>query len=231
MSHNDALRGLIRELKDEELDEVTSSSATPGYMIPGAFVGPKGKKPQKKGIDKKDHTPVKFGGNGGALKEDADADIARIEQQLKSAKEKLANATERTKGQTFTSAGGSGGFGGPHYSLKQKVRSLQQALERAREDKARESSAQRTTSESIVSENRYVTYKMAEGTPRQKIGRAIREINAQLSELDRVVRMNARLKTETNLQSGEMWKSTAKGLAKLEGKLVSIANRLRELKA
>lgn len=157
MSHNDALRGLIRELKDEELDEVTSSSATPGYMIPGAFVGPKGKKPQKKGIDKKDHTPVKFGGNGGALKEDA--------------------------------------------------------------------------SNPLVSENRYVAYKMAEGTPRQKIGRAIREINAQLTELDRVVRMNARLKTETNLQSGEMWKSTAKGLAKLEGKLVSIANRLRELKA
>ncbi len=51
------------EKDDEELEEVSSSGAAGAYMTPAAFVGPKGRKPPKKGVNKNDFTPVKFGEN------------------------------------------------------------------------------------------------------------------------------------------------------------------------
>lgn len=138
--------------KWDKVDEESSSGAAGAYSTPNAFVGSKGRKPTRKGVDSKDFTPVKFG-----------------------------------EGAKMQPTG--------------------------------------------VNESRYNEYRMAEGHPRQKIGKAIREINSRLTEIDKLVRMNARLKNESNLQSNEMWKSTARGLATLEGRLISIANRIREFKA
>ena len=39
MTKLDTLRKLIKELVDEELDETSTSAATPGFLIPGAFRG------------------------------------------------------------------------------------------------------------------------------------------------------------------------------------------------
>ena len=77
----------------------------------------------------------------------------------------------------------------------------------------------------------YADFKASEGHPRQKIGRAIQEINRQINEINRVVRMSARLKKESNLDSGAMWKSTTESLNMLESKLNVLANRIRELKS
>ena len=46
---------------EEQVDETTSSGAAGAYSTPNAFVGPAGKKPPKKGVDKDDFKPVKFG--------------------------------------------------------------------------------------------------------------------------------------------------------------------------
>jgi hypothetical protein len=82
-----------------------------------------------------------------------------------------------------------------------------------------------------LKENRYLEFKQSEGTTAQKIGRAITEINRSLTELSHVVEMSARLKTECNVEGTGLWKRTGKHLAKMEGKLVSLSNKIRELKS
>lgn len=79
--------------------------------------------------------------------------------------------------------------------------------------------------------NRYNEFKIAEGTPSQKIGKAIREINRQISEVDRVLHMNERLKSESGINGEQLWKSTARGLTKLEGRMNSLSARIRNLKS
>lgn len=83
-----------------------------------------------------------------------------------------------------------------------------------------------------INENRYAAYKAdPAATSKQKIGRAVSEINRQLNELEKVVMMNARLKSESGLDGSALWKRTGRQLARMEAKLGHIANRLRELKA
>jgi hypothetical protein len=77
----------------------------------------------------------------------------------------------------------------------------------------------------------YADFKAGDGTPRQKIGMAIREINKQINEINRMVKMSSRLKRESNLDSGAMWKSTMTSLNMLESKMNVLASRIRELKS
>jgi hypothetical protein len=81
-----------------------------------------------------------------------------------------------------------------------------------------------------VNENRYTDFRTSEGHPRQKIGKAIREINKQLHEIDGIMKMNARLKKESGLNNDQLWKSTVRGLSVLEGRLNTLATRIREMK-
>lgn len=81
-------------------------------------------------------------------------------------------------------------------------------------------------------QSRYKTFKNdPTATPTQKIGRAITEINRQLTELSKVVEMSAKLKTETNTESSHLWKRTGKHLSRMENKILEISQRIRELKA
>lgn len=80
--------------------------------------------------------------------------------------------------------------------------------------------------------SRYRAFKMDEtATTQQKIGHAISAMNKQINELSRVIEMSARLKTESNLASSGLWKRTQKHLAQLEGKMISLSQRIRELKS
>lgn len=80
--------------------------------------------------------------------------------------------------------------------------------------------------------SRYLEFKSdPTASPKQKIGRAISEINRQLTELSRVVEMSAKLKTETNIESSGLWKRTGAHLSKMENKILEISQRIRELKA
>jgi hypothetical protein len=77
----------------------------------------------------------------------------------------------------------------------------------------------------------YENYKADDtATPKQKLGRAIAEVNRALNEIDKVISMNARLKQETNTNSSGMWKRTMKYLTKMEGRMVSLSNKLREFR-
>ena len=141
MSNQAKLKQIVRELIKKEMEEASTSSATPGYQTPYAFSG--GRKKDKK--------------------------------------------------------------------KKKKI-------------------ATNSTGYSKVNEGRYHNYRNDESmTPKQKIGRSMREIRDSLNELDRLVKMNVRLKNELNVDSRSYWKNTHKALNKISERLVKLANKVGQL--
>lgn len=68
-------------------------------------------------------------------------------------------------------------------------------------------------------------------TPKQQIAHAISEIHHQLKRIDDAVSLNAQLKMENNLTGTGLWKRTFNQLSKMEGQLIEIARKIREMKA
>jgi hypothetical protein len=178
---SDALRKLIRELVEEELDEVTSSGAAGPYNTPFAFRG------------------NTADGKAKAKKNATQAGMTLVDKS----QEKADDAGEQSVETVPFGDKGAGALKKPKAEPKPK----------------------------IEESSRYNEFKMQEGTPSQKIGKAIREINRQISEVDRVLRMNERLKTESGINGEQLWKSTARGLTKLEGRMNTLSARIRNLKA
>ena len=82
-----------------------------------------------------------------------------------------------------------------------------------------------------VNEGRYHDWRNDESmTPKQKVGRSMREIRDALNELDKTVKMNLKLKTELNMNSKDYWKNTHKALTKISERLVKMANKIGNLK-
>lgn len=80
-------------------------------------------------------------------------------------------------------------------------------------------------------ENKYYEYRNdTSKTPHRKIAEAISQLNRNLQEIERVIKMNARLKTESGIASEQLWKRTQQGLLKLEAKLLGVATRIREIR-
>ena len=81
-----------------------------------------------------------------------------------------------------------------------------------------------------MSEGRYHAWRN-DGTltPKQKIGMAMRETRDNLTELERVVRYNVRLKNELKVDSRDYWKNTHKALSKISERLVKLANKVGQL--
>ena len=78
---------------------------------------------------------------------------------------------------------------------------------------------------------KYHEYKKDESaTPHQKIAKAISEVNKSLQEIERMIKMNARLQSESGIASEALWKRTQQGLIKLEARLIQVANKVREIR-
>jgi len=83
----------------------------------------------------------------------------------------------------------------------------------------------------MLGEGRYHDWRNDESmTPKQKVGRSMREIRDALNELDKTVKMNLKLKTELNMNSKDYWKNTHKALTKISERLVKMANKIGNLK-
>ena len=67
-------------------------------------------------------------------------------------------------------------------------------------------------------------------TPKQKIGKSVREVRYALDSLDKTIKMNVRLKNELNMDSRDYWKTTHKALSKISERLVKLANKVGSLK-
>ena len=82
-----------------------------------------------------------------------------------------------------------------------------------------------------VNEGKYHDWRNDETlTPKQKIGKSIREVRNSLNELDKLVKMNLRLKTELNVDSRSYWKNTHKALNSISERLVKLASKVGNLK-
>ena len=83
----------------------------------------------------------------------------------------------------------------------------------------------------MLGEGRYHDWRNDESmTPKQKVGRSMREIRDALNELDKTVKMNLKLKTELKMKSEDYWKNTHKALTKISERLVKMANKIGNLK-
>jgi len=84
--------------------------------------------------------------------------------------------------------------------------------------------------ESVVNEGRYHAWRNDDSmTPKQKIGMAMRETRDNLTELERVVKYNVKLKNELKVDSRDYWKTTHKALSKISERLVRLANKVGQL--
>ena len=81
-----------------------------------------------------------------------------------------------------------------------------------------------------LNETSYRDYKKdPTSTPQQKVNRGIMEVNKMLGNMEKIVNNNLRLKTEMGVQSNHFWKATGNRFAKINERMVRIANRLKEL--
>ena len=81
-----------------------------------------------------------------------------------------------------------------------------------------------------VNEGRYHDWRNDESlTPRQKIGRSIREVKNSLNQLSKMIDFNVRLKNELSVDSGSYWKTTHKALNNISERLVKLANKVGKL--
>ena len=67
-------------------------------------------------------------------------------------------------------------------------------------------------------------------SPKMKIGKAISEINKQLTEMSKVVKRSARLKTEMGVPNSDLWKRTNASLMKIEQRMTGIAQQIRGMR-
>ena len=82
----------------------------------------------------------------------------------------------------------------------------------------------------LTTEGRYHDFRNDDSmTPKQKIGMAMRETRDSLTDLERVVRYNVKLKNELNVDSRSYWKNTHKALSKISERLVNLANKVGQL--
>ena len=83
---------------------------------------------------------------------------------------------------------------------------------------------------SKVNEGKYHEYRNDDTmTPKQKIGRSMREVRDGLNSLEQLVKMNVKLKNELNVNSQSYWKNTHKALHKISERLVKLANKVGKL--
>lgn len=99
-----------------------------------------------------------------------------------------------------------------------------------KKDKEKEKKIARASGYEKVNEGKYHDYRNDETmTPKQKIGRSMREVRDSLSQLEGLVKMNVRLKNELNVNSQSYWKNTHKALHKISERLVKLANKVGQL--
>ena len=101
---------------------------------------------------------------------------------------------------------------------------------RKKDKKKKKKIATNSTGYSKVNEGKYHDYRNDDTlSPKQKIGRSMREIRDSLNELNKLVKMNVRLKNELKVDSRSYWKNTHKALNKISERLVKLANKVGQL--
>ena len=209
MSKMDKLKEIIRELIRNELEEATTTGNIAGYDTPNAFTGGVGKGKKKK----KEISTNSTGYN--VVKEALNETPQMAKQGQVGLLLKLANKQL----QDVFSLHKKGKNKEAKVVFNNKVYSTLEYIHRAFDN----------VSES-VNEGKYHDYRNDDTmTPKQKIGRSMREVRDGLNNLEKLVKMNVKLKNELNVDSRSYWKNTHKALHKISERLVKLANKVGQL--
>ena len=101
---------------------------------------------------------------------------------------------------------------------------------RKKDKKKKKNISTNSTGYNVVKEGKYHNYRNDESmTPKQKIGRSMREVRDGLQHLEGLVKMNVKLKNELKVNSQSYWKNTHKALNKISERLVKLANKVGQL--
>ena len=215
MSNQAKLKQIVRELIKKEMEEASTSSATPGYQTPYAFSGgrKKDKKKKKKIANAAGYSVVK------------EVKIGRYDIGMGSKGNGITlwNRNVEKAGDYKSIAHIAPNGKVTNYEKRQpkEVTAFIEKIAQGMKDKPKSES---------INEGRYHDYRNDESmTPKQKIGRSMREIRDSLNELNRLVKMNVRLKNELKVDSRSYWKNTHKALNKISERLVKLANKVGQL--
>ena len=251
MSNNDKIAKLkeyiknyvIEELeKDEELDEVSTTASagaanpmgtgihydTPKAFSSGSAVGHKSPEVggYKKVNEKLSVDPRKVYGGTGAKQ----GMVLTAQKGLK----KILDLSKKNPSNVFLVSDDNYTNFGPYYVKNGKVAKYTVANPNydLQKNKVRNL---KVPSDVIlkftINEGRYHDWRNDESlTPKQKIGRSIREVRNSLNELNKTINMNLKLKTELQVDSRDYWKTTHKALSGISEKLVKLAGKVGNLK-
>ena len=101
---------------------------------------------------------------------------------------------------------------------------------RKKDKKKEDKISTNSTGYSKVNEGKYHDYRNDDTmSPKQKIGQSMREVRDGLNHLEKLVKMNVRLKNELKVNSDSYWKNTHKALNKISERLVKLANKVGQL--
>ena len=213
----DLFRKLVRELVKQELDEANSTASVGGsYNTPHAFGG-SNKKGKGKG---------KAGYTGGH-DEPTDGTGHFIADDPKLRKESVKEA--RTINVEPNWEGMWRFFKQMAKTNPRDWKKMQRTMgsEWLKIDKMAQQKGWKSES---INEGRYHAWRNDDSkTPNQKIGMAMRETRDNLTELERMVNYNVKLKNELKVDSRDYWKNTHKALSKISERLVRLANKVGQL--
>ena len=194
---------ILKKLIRQEIDEASTSANVPGYMTPYAFSG-KGK------MDRRDSVA-----SGSGLEKVDEAKFA-VTIDLGKVGDGKVIVDAGSKGAAITMVA---------KRLKQGRNGIK-SISRVQPSFGKQID-KKTES---VNEGRYHDWRNDESlTPRQKIGRSIREVKNSLNQLSKMIDFNVRLKNELSVDSGSYWKTTHKALNNISERLVKLANKVGKL--
>jgi len=215
MSNQAKLKQIVRELIRKQMKEASTSSATPGYQTPMAFSGGRKK-------DKKKKKKIANAAGYNVVKE---VKIGRYDIGMGSLGNGITlwnrNVEKAGDYKKIAHIAPNGKITNHEKRQPKEVTAFIEKIAKGMKDKPKNES---------INEGRYHDYRNDESmTPKQKIGRSMREIRDSLNELNRLVKMNVRLKNELKVDSRSYWKNTHKALNKISERLVKLANKVGQL--
>lgn len=107
------------------------------------------------------------------------------------------------------------------------------AFGKAGDEKEKAKRMAKSAGYSVVSEatNRYQELRKEDATANQKIGKGIREMRAQIQEIEKFVDWYSKIKTESELDSSQYWKRTQRHLNVIRERLNKISAKIYNLSA
>ena len=245
MEKNNKLIEIIKELVKQELEEITTTASAGGqYMTPHAFSKKKLKK--KKAGYGGGHEDPNIGGSyilakdsklrGGAVGKGGVTHHKKINRPSGKINEsvKFHTITGNKRFMTKTALKILRKYGVKNVKVLNVAGDFLEIRfpidSRKLKDLDKELKRKNKRAYGGIVEGRYHQWRNDDSkTPKQKIGMAMRETRDNLTELERMVNYNVKLKNELKVDSREYWKNTHKALSKISERLVRLANKVGQL--